>query len=184
MDRTIFRASVIRNRPSVKRLSNIRQHHAKGGGTILGIILSLILTLSHVDLTETYATKTHTTHVTSLVEPITVVATAYTLRPQETGGKTADHPAYGVTASGERAERGVTIAASREIPFGTRVYIPYFDGRDGWENGGVFTVTDRGGAIKHGRIDVFFGEGEQALREALEFGKQTLEIYIIEEGME
>lgn len=51
----------------------------------------------------------------------------------------------GITASGAYATVGRTIAASREFPFGTKLYI------DGI---GVRVVEDRGGAIGGGRIDV------------------------------
>ena len=53
--------------------------------------------------------------------------TAYTAGPESTG-KHPGHPLYGVTASGERVRQGA-IAASRSLPFGTRVYIPGY-GRD------------------------------------------------------
>lgn len=106
--------------------------------------------------------------------------TAYTLRYEECG-KHPDHPLYGVTASGKKATRGVTIAASKEIPFGTKVYIPFFDGLEGWENQGIFVVQDRGGAIKNSRIDVFFGDGaSEVVKEALQFGRRELEVLMLD----
>lgn len=73
----------------------------------------------------------------------------------------------GITASGVKAVEGVTIAADTSVlPFGTKVKI----------DGKIYTVQDRGGAIKGKRIDVYFDSHQKAL----EFGKQTKEITIIE----
>jgi 3D (Asp-Asp-Asp) domain-containing protein len=99
-------------------------------------------------------------------EERTFVVTMYTAGVESTG-KTPSHPQYGVTASGEKVQDGVTIAAAPNIPFGTRVYIPYF--------GKTFTVQDRGGAIKGNRIDVY----TSSLNEAINFGKRELEVVIL-----
>lgn len=73
----------------------------------------------------------------------------------------------GITASGVKAVEGITIAADISIlPFGTRVKI----------DGHIYTVQDRGGAIKGKRIDIYFDSHQKAL----EFGKQTKEIIILE----
>ena len=73
----------------------------------------------------------------------------------------------GITASGVKATEGVTVAADTSIlPFGTKIFI------DGHE----YTVQDRGGAIKGNRIDVYFDTHQ----EALDFGVQYKEIYILE----
>lgn len=79
----------------------------------------------------------------------------------------------GITASGKKATQYYTIAAPRSIPFGTKVYIPYF--KDA-ENKGIFVVQDRGGAIAENRLDIFFNTHKQALN----FGRKYLEIYILE----
>jgi len=52
----------------------------------------------------------------------------------------------GITANGEKALDGQTIAADSSIPFGTQIYIP--------ELGKTFTVTDRGGGITGDRLDI------------------------------
>ena len=75
--------------------------------------------------------------------------------------------ASGITANGSRATAGYTLAAAKDIPFGTLVYIPYFDR--------VFEVQDRGGAINGKRIDIYFNTHG----EAIAFGRRTLKIYIV-----
>lgn len=109
---------------------------------------------------------------------IKMEVTGYTAGYESTG-KTPDHPEYEITASGKRAKRGVTVAAGKSIPFGTKVYIPDLK----WFNGtGVFTVQDRGGAIDNTDIDVYFGTTKKQLQEALDFGRnKNMDVYILEE---
>lgn len=66
----------------------------------------------------------------------------------------------GITASGEKAVEGVTVAMDKSIPFGTKIYI---------DGVGERIVQDRGGAIKGNKIDLYFDSHEKAL----EFGRQT-----------
>lgn len=74
-----------------------------------------------------------------------------------------------LTASGERAEQGKTIAVDTSvIPFGSVLVI---DGRE-------YTAQDRGGAIKGQRIDVYFDSHE----DALEWGIQAHEVFVKEWG--
>lgn len=100
--------------------------------------------------------------------------TAYDLSYQSCG-KRPNNPLYGITASGRYVEEWNTIAAGPELPFGTKVYIPYFKDAP---NRGIFTVQDRGGAIKNGRIDVYMKSYEACM----EFGRQQLEVYVLVEG--
>lgn len=72
----------------------------------------------------------------------------------------------GITASGEKAIQGVTVAMNKTIPFGTKIYI------DGI---GERIVQDRGGAIKGNKIDLYFDSHEKAL----EFGRQTKQVTIL-----
>lgn len=70
------------------------------------------------------------------------------------------------TASGARAEAGVTIAVDpRIIPYGTKVRI----------NGHIYTAQDTGGGIKGNRIDVYFDDHQ----EALQFGLQSADVEIL-----
>ena len=67
----------------------------------------------------------------------------------------------GITASGARATAGHTIAAPSTYPFGTEIEI----------DGVVYTVEDRGGAIKGNRIDIFFDSHTAANN----YGRRTVE---------
>lgn len=73
----------------------------------------------------------------------------------------------GITATGTKATEGRTIAVDPTvIPYGTEVVI----------NGNTYVAEDCGGAIKGSRIDVYF----DSHAEALEFGRQNLEIFVVE----
>jgi len=85
--------------------------------------------------------------------------TAYTESDKGMNGK-------GITANGEKAQEGQTIAADSSIPFGTQIYIP--------ELGKTFTVTDRGAAITGDRLDMYMESREDALK----FGDRELEVRI------
>lgn len=71
------------------------------------------------------------------------------------------------TASGTRLRHGVIAVDPSFIPLGTRVYIPGY---------GEAVAEDTGGAIVGNIIDIAFDTHE----EALAFGRQDLEIYILE----
>lgn len=73
----------------------------------------------------------------------------------------------GITASGTKVKAGRTIAAPSTFPFGTKIMI----------NGHIYTVEDRGGAIKGNRIDIYFDTHE----EALQFGVKNIEIFKVVE---
>lgn len=71
----------------------------------------------------------------------------------------------GITASGAKATQGITIAVDPNvIPYGTEVII----------NGHTYIAQYCGGAIKGKRIDIYF----DSHYEALQFGKQTAEVYV------
>lgn len=70
-----------------------------------------------------------------------------------------------ITASGRKTTPGVTIAASRHIPFGTWIYIKEI----GWRR-----VDDRGKKIVKGRIDICF----HTRQEAIKWGKRKVKVYI------
>ncbi|MEL7566953.1 MAG: 3D domain-containing protein [Dehalobacterium sp.] len=96
-------------------------------------------------------------------QPITVTATAYDACVHCC--KKTD----GITKSGTKATPRQTIAVDPNIiPLGTRVFI---------EGMGIYTAEDIGSTIKGNRIDIFMESHQQAIN----FGSQTLKIYVIEE---
>lgn len=74
--------------------------------------------------------------------------------------------ANGITASGTTAIANHTIAAPKNIAFGTVLVI------DGME----YVVEDRGGAIKNRKLDICFNTHQEALK----WGKQKKEVFIYE----
>lgn len=85
----------------------------------------------------------------------------YAYGPQE-----GERKKVGVTASGTKAKSGTIAADTSVFPFGTRMKVPGY----GWG-----TVEDRGGAIKGGKIDLFFKTHKQAL----EWGRQTVTVEVV-----
>ena len=75
--------------------------------------------------------------------------------------------ANGPTASGEMPVAGVTIATSSAYDFGTLLEI----------DNHVYTVQDRGGAIKGNKIDIFCSSHQQALQR----GVFNTEVYLVKE---
>ena len=73
----------------------------------------------------------------------------------------------GYTATGKQLRRGIIAVDPNFIPLGTRVYIPGY---------GEAIAEDIGGDIKDNRIDIAFDSHE----EALAFGRQDLELYILD----
>lgn len=69
----------------------------------------------------------------------------------------------GLTASGKAARQGVTAAASRKIPLGTRIHI---------EGVGWRVVQDRLAPRFDSRVDVFFNSHAEAQK----FGKRNLKV--------
>jgi 3D (Asp-Asp-Asp) domain-containing protein len=93
--------------------------------------------------------------------------TAYTAYEESTG-KSPDHPAFGITASGRRVQVGVTAACPRELSFGTWLEI---------EGVGKRRCDDRGGAIRGKKLDIYMPERA----DALEFGRKRLKVRILNE---
>ncbi|MGL5439484.1 MAG: 3D domain-containing protein [Filifactoraceae bacterium] len=71
------------------------------------------------------------------------------------------------TSSGRKATAGVTVAASKQFPIGTKLYI---------EGVGYRTVDDRGGAIKGNKIDVFVNSHSECYNPAY---NATTKVYIV-----
>jgi 3D (Asp-Asp-Asp) domain-containing protein len=99
----------------------------------------------------------------------TFEVTAYTAGEESTGKSPGDD-GYGITASGEHVREDYTIACPPSMAFGTRLEI---------EGIGERVCTDRGGKITEGRLDIYIPK----LKDALAFGRQTVEVRIIEEEL-
>jgi len=95
----------------------------------------------------------------------TYTVTAYTAGKESTG-KSPGHPEYGITASGAKVKENHTVACPPSMPFGTKLYIPYFDQH--------YVCEDRGGAIKEGKLDIYMED----LDKALEFGRRKLQVKV------
>lgn len=95
------------------------------------------------------------------------LVTAYTSGVESTGKRQGDK-GYGITATGSKVQEGRTISADwRILPPGTRVRIEGLSG--------IYTVEDKGGAIKNNHIDLYISD----LRRARDWGKKRLRIQVI-----
>lgn len=105
-----------------------------------------------------------------VIEPQTVmlqtmVVTAYTAHDPGMDGR-------GITASGRPVKEWHTAAGAPSVPFGTKVYVPWFADQP---NAGWFVVEDRGGAITEGHLDVYMPDRNAAFA----FGQRTLRVYLL-----
>lgn len=88
---------------------------------------------------------------------------------QKCCGKTPEHPAYGITASGRTAEPYISVAVDPSvIPLGSTVWLVYEDGTTV-----ECRADDTGGAIKGARIDLCVSSHS----EALELGVDSVTVY-------
>jgi len=113
-----------------------------------------------------------------------MTATAYTLSVASCGKK-RDHPLYGITRSGARAQVDRTVAVDpKVIPLGSVLYIEFPDEYS--SRNGLYVAEDTGKAIKGNKIDIFFGEdnpGEEIIEKlALQFGRRKVKVYMVERG--
>jgi 3D (Asp-Asp-Asp) domain-containing protein len=98
----------------------------------------------------------------SYVRALNVLATYYT---PANGGKAPDSPAYGITATGARATRGIVAVDPRVIPMYSWLYIPGY---------GIAQARDVGGAIIGNHIDVAFDDGDGAW-----WGRRYVTVYLL-----
>ncbi len=101
--------------------------------------------------------------------PCEICCGAYALtRPRDENGEPIVY-----TASGARAEAGVTIAVDPSvIPHGTSVW---FEGPEGVQE---YKAQDTGGAVNGNHIDLYFNSH----MEALAWGSQTREVFVNQTG--
>lgn len=97
--------------------------------------------------------KTLLTLILLLSVSVTAQTNVYTVTAYCACKKCCGPNAMGITASGKKVQEGVTIAASRSIPFGTKMKI---------EGVGIREVQDRLHRKYDNRIDIFFNSHEKA----------------------
>jgi 3D (Asp-Asp-Asp) domain-containing protein len=97
-----------------------------------------------------------------------MTVTAY-CNGQACTGKSPGSRGYGITALGAIAEPGTIASDWAVLPPGTRIFVPGY---------GPGVISDRGGAIRGNRLDVWMPSYAAALR----FGKRVLMVRI--EGVE
>ena len=90
-----------------------------------------------------------------LTQPLSYVATAYSLR--------------GKTASGRMVSRGLIAADPRLLPLGSRVRLDH----PGYS--GEYLVADTGGKIRGKHIDIW----TPSSREAMRFGRRTVKLTVL-----
>ena len=84
-------------------------------------------------------------------------------------GKSSDHPAYGITASGRRATPYVSVAVDPSvIPLGADVLVDYGDGEIHY-----YRADDTGSGVDGRHIDLCVGSHAEALR----MGVKTATVY-------
>lgn len=135
----------------------------------LALLLALLyMVLSYGEEIDSIGQKEYLLpdRVTEYREPggrvLTMEATAYILE---------DGNGDGLTSTLRRPVVGRTVAVDPNyIPYNTKLTINGIDG---------YIAEDTGGAIKGNRIDIYFGEGQEAHRKAMEFGRQTVRVQII-----
>ena len=98
-----------------------------------------------------------------------IEVTAYTEAEDECG-KPIGHPAYGITASGEKVRRGIIAVDTSVIPMHSKVLIT---GLGKWS--GEYEAKDTGGAIVGNRVDIYV----PTKKEAFELGRRKAKLYIL-----
>lgn len=74
---------------------------------------------------------------------------------------------HSITSTGQKPKWGTIAVDPKVIPYGTKVYIPYFDK--------VFVANDCGGAIKGTKIDIYMNSN----KECYKFGRRNIEIIVL-----
>ena len=74
---------------------------------------------------------------------------------------------HSTTATGQKPKWGTIAVDPKVIPYGTKVYIPYFNK--------TFVANDCGGAIKGTKIDIFMNSS----KECYKFGRRNIEIIVL-----
>ena len=97
-----------------------------------------------------------------VVRVLRVYATWYNAA---SAGRSPSDPAYGITATGVRVERGVVAVDPSVIPLGTRLYVPGY---------GYAVAADTGGGIRGAMLDLGYPDGVVP-----DWTSQWVDIYIL-----
>ena len=76
---------------------------------------------------------------------------------------------HSTTSTGQKPRWGTIAVDPKVIPYGSKVYIPYFNK--------TFIANDCGGAIKGTKIDIFMNSS----RECYKFGRRNIEIIVLKD---
>lgn len=120
--------------------------------------------------------KTHISQDGSVIrytKILDMIGTAYTLSYEECG-KTPDHPAYGITYSGEKVRHGIVAVDTDVIPLLTNLYI---ESTDGYRDYGFSLAADIGTGVDGNIIDMYAETYEQAC----DWGMRPVKVYILAE---
>ncbi|PLR92636.1 3D domain-containing protein [Bacillus sp. T33-2] len=156
-------------------VDSIFEHNKKSIGLAFKILKKMPVFKTEISSSEEVAgppPKLEETINFSKYPKKTIVATGYTAGVESTG-KSPGHPEYGITYSGVKVKRDLysTVAADLNIfPIGTVLWIPDY---------GFGVVADKGGAIKGNKVDLYYDTVKDVYEQ---WGKKTLEVYVIEEG--
>ncbi len=75
-----------------------------------------------------------------------------------------------ITSTGTVPKWGTIAVDPKVIPYGTKIYIPYFDE--------VFVAEDCGSAIKGNKIDIFMDNAKNMN----DWGRRNIDIYILDDN--
>jgi uncharacterized protein YabE (DUF348 family) len=120
-----------------------------------------------IDRVYTYGTRIVVRQVQTPSGPVDywrkmrMLATSYNA---PTAGKPMDHPTYGITRTGIRAQKGVIAVDPTVISLHQRMYVPGY---------GLGTALDTGGGIKGRRVDLCFDDHN------LEMWYRWVDVYLL-----
>ena len=120
--------------------------------------LQLIQPVATCSMADDLFTEKESSFITKKYATITMYSAVETCDPQNC-----------INARGTHPRVNYSVACPREIPLGTKISI----------NGNRYTCDDRTALKYNGRYDIFVGYTQDSYEQAIEFGKQYLEVIII-----
>jgi 3D (Asp-Asp-Asp) domain-containing protein len=139
------------------------------------VLLAFLVVLFFVSQSKSYEVIPETE---ATAEVITVVEEKIILGRVENMTVTCytlvEFASNGVTASGKEVSEG--MVASNKLPFGTKLEIEGFKDK-------IFVVEDRFmKGWKHADLDIYWGDGLEAYKDCKKWGKNQLQVLILQEG--